>query len=162
MRWFLIVFSCLCACGVWANCDDKAYREFDFWLGDWQVYTPDGKLAGRNVITAAHNKCVIKERYTGLSGYKGESIGIYDVTRKLWHQTWVDNTGLLLQLEGNLQGNVMVLTGSDFDKEGNYLEERITWTPNEDGSVRQVWKTKMLDQKWQVIFDGLYIKKAEK
>ena len=162
MKWFLVAFSCLCACGVSAKCDDKAYREFDFWLGDWQVYTPDGKLAGRNIITADYNNCVIKERYTSVSGYQGESLGIYDITRKLWHQTWVDNTGLLLQLEGNLQGNVMVLTGSDFDKEGNYLEERITWTPNEDGSVRQVWKTKMLDQKWQVIFDGLYIKKAEK
>ncbi|TMO60333.1 hypothetical protein [Pseudoalteromonas aurantia] len=70
-----------------AKCEDKAYREFDFWLADWQVYTPDDKLAGRNFITADHNNCVIKERYTSVSGYQSERLGIYDITMKLWHQT---------------------------------------------------------------------------
>ncbi|MBQ4845367.1 hypothetical protein J8L98_20120 [Pseudoalteromonas sp. MMG013] len=159
MNWYVIAFSFFMSAQVYAKCVSEAYRHFDFWVGDWQVKTPDGKIAGRNVITIDYEGCVIKERYKGLSGYRGESVSLYDVTRNFWHQTWVDNTGLLLQLGGGLQGNKMVLTGTSFDREGNLLDERITWTPNADGTVRQVWRTRSQDQKWQTIFDGLYIKK---
>ena len=37
--------------GTSAACADPAYRQFDFWIGEWQVHTPDGKLAGTNRIT---------------------------------------------------------------------------------------------------------------
>ena len=33
-----------------AACDSSAFRQFDFWLGEWQVRTPDGKLVGTNRI----------------------------------------------------------------------------------------------------------------
>jgi hypothetical protein len=31
-------------------CSAPAYRQFDFWLGDWKVRRPDGKIAGANRI----------------------------------------------------------------------------------------------------------------
>ena len=40
-------------------CDDPAYRAFDFWLGEWQVHTPDGKLAGANRIEREYDGCVV-------------------------------------------------------------------------------------------------------
>jgi hypothetical protein len=33
-----------------AVCDSARYREFDFWIGRWEVRTPDGRIAGHNHI----------------------------------------------------------------------------------------------------------------
>ncbi|CAN5170593.1 hypothetical protein BH11PSE14_BH11PSE14_24070 [soil metagenome] len=44
-----------------------------------------------------------------------------------------------------------------FDKTGVVQRERITWTPNADGSVRQFWESSSDDGKrWTTAFDGLY------
>ena len=87
------------------------HRQFDFWLGEWEVRTPDGKLAGTNRITREYGGCVLHERYDTGRGYSGESLNVYDAPRKAWHQTWVDNGGLLLVLEGAFRANRMVLEG---------------------------------------------------
>ncbi|WP_265583832.1 hypothetical protein [Chitinimonas koreensis] len=81
-------------------CDSSAHRAFDFWLGEWQVHTPDGKLAGTNRISSEYNGCVLHERYDTGRGFSGESLNSYDAGRKVWHQTWVDTSGTLLLLEG--------------------------------------------------------------
>jgi hypothetical protein len=140
-----------------AACDPPEHRQFDFWVGDWQV-TADGKLAGTNQITREYDGCVIHERYTTPRGYAGESLNAWDAERKVWHQTWVDNSGTLLLLEGRLVGKEMVLEGAGVD-EGKAIKHRITWTPNADGSVRQHWETSGAGGQWKTVFDGTYRKK---
>ena len=49
-----------------------------------------------NRVTLEYGNCVIHEHYATGKGYSGESLNAYDSARRLWHQTWVDNTGLLL------------------------------------------------------------------
>ena len=44
-------------------------------------------------------------------GFSGESLNVYDPARKVWHQTWVDNSGTLLLIEGGVRGKDMVLEG---------------------------------------------------
>lgn len=141
---------------VQASCTDDAYRQFDFWLGDWQVYKPDGTPAGENRISREIGGCVLHERYRTTSGYEGESFNIYDASRGRWHQTWVDNGGLLLVLEGGLHGRDMVLEGDGHDAAGKPARQRITWTPNADGSVRQLWQSRTATGDWQTVFDGHY------
>lgn len=123
-------------------CDDEAYRDFDFWLGDWQVFTPDGKLAGNNRITVDFDQCVIREQYSTPRGYRGESLNIYNKSTSTWHQTWVDNTGLLLQLKGGIEDGSMVLEGKVVNADESITVHRITWTANPDNTVRQLWQTK--------------------
>ena len=65
-------------------CDGPAFRQFDFWLGEWQVHKPDGKLAGSNRITREYGGCVIHEHYSTKLGFSGESLNIYDASRKVW------------------------------------------------------------------------------
>jgi hypothetical protein len=44
-----------------------------------------------------------------------------------------------------------------YDPAGEAVVDRITWTPNEDGSVRQFCEISKDDgETWQVGFDGLY------
>ncbi len=139
--------------------DQPPQRSFDFWLGQWEVRTPDGKLAGTNQITSEYNGHVIHERYSTAGGYSGESLNIFDSSRKLWHQTWVDTQGTLLVLEGGFHDGKMVLEGQTVDSKGSTAKQRISWTPNADGSVRQLWESTDGNGKWSVVFDGLYKRK---
>jgi hypothetical protein len=139
-----------------ATCDGAAHRAFDFWLGSWEVFLPDGKQAGSNVIASEYNGCVVHERYSTPTGFAGESLNAYDVARKVWHQTWMDSTGTVLLLEGGLKGDAMVLEGRTLRKDGLPLQHRITWTPVSDGSVRQHWETRSGEAPWTTAFDGRY------
>ena len=144
-----------------APCDAAEHRGFDFWIGQWQVHTPDGKLAGHNRIEPGYGGCVLHERYEAArGGYRGESLNAYDAARKVWHQTWVDNGGLLLVLEGGLRDGAMVLEGRGTGRDGQPVRHRITWTPSPDGSVRQHWETATgADGPWRTSFDGRYTKR---
>jgi len=84
---------------------------------------------------------------------------MYDAARKVWHQTWVDDNGLVLELDGKWDGKNMVLEGLAPDAKGVLVKNRITWTLNADGSVRQLWEA--VDDKggWTTAFDGKYTKK---
>jgi hypothetical protein len=140
-------------------CESPEHRQFDFWLGQWEVRTPDGKLAGVNTIEREYDGCVVHERYANERGYKGESLNTYDAGRKVWHQTWVDNQGTLLLLEGSLQGASMVLQSETVGKDGRAVKHRITWTPSSAGSVRQHWESTNEQGQWATVFNGLYTHK---
>jgi hypothetical protein len=140
-------------------CDDAAYRAFDFWLGEWNVHTAAGKLAGTNRIEREYGGCVLHERYDTGKGYRGESLNIYDAPRKAWHQTWVDTDGTLLTLEGGPVAGAMVLEGRTTGADGAITRHRITWTPSADGSVRQLWESTDDKGAWTVAFDGRYTRK---
>ena len=138
------------------SCQAPEHRQFDFWVGDWRVTTPDGKHAGDNRIEKVLDGCALHESWQGASGGRGFSYNAYDRDRKVWHQTWVDRQGNLLLLEGGLRDGAMVLEGA----QGATLN-RITWTPNKDGSVRQHWEASADQGKtWQTAFDGLYRRKT--
>ena len=136
---FLFAASSASAQSPAAPCTAPAHRESDFWLGDWNVTGPKGALVGTNSINREYGGCVLHERYDTGRGYRGESLNIYDGPRRVWHQTWVDSSGLLLLLEGGLKDGEMVLEGSASSPDGRFTRHRITWTPNLDGSVRQLW-----------------------
>lgn len=144
-----------------APCSSAAHRAFDFWIGDWQVHAANGKLAGTNTISSAHGGCVLHERYQTPGNYSGESINIYDATRKVWHQTWADSTGLLLTLEGSFRDGKMVLEGKGVDGNGKPIQHRISWSANADGSVRQHWESTDAAGQWSTAFDGKYTRKVE-
>lgn len=142
-----------------AACDSEPHRQFDFWVGEWEVRTPDGKLAGVNRIEREYDGCVLHERYTTDRGFEGESLNSYSPGRQVWHQTWVDNQGTLLLLDGGLQGSSMVLEGETRAEDGQVTKHRISWTPNADGSVRQHWESTDAKGEWSTAFDGLYTRK---
>jgi hypothetical protein len=139
-----------------APCGTADHRAFDFWVGKWNVRTPDGKLVGTNRIEREYGGCVVHEHYDTNRGYSGESLNIYDAERKVWHQSWVDSDGTLLVLEGGLREGKMILEGQLVGANGIASKQRITWTPNKDGSVRQLWESTNAKGEWTVAFDGMY------
>jgi hypothetical protein len=143
-----------------APCTAPEHRAFDFWLGEWNVHGLKGGLAGTNSIRRQIGGCVLHERYDTGRGYSGESFNVYDATRQLWHQTWVDSSGLLLLLEGGIRDGKMVLEGQTVGADGKTTtRHRISWTPNPDGSVRQLWESTNAAGDWAVAFDGKYTRR---
>lgn len=139
------------------RCSAQEYRQFDFWVGEWEVRNPDGDLVGRNTVRRILGGCVLHESWTGTDGSTGESFNIYDARAGAWHQTWVDNSGLLLELNGELAGDAMVLRGELPAPDGGASLQRITWTPADDGSVRQLWERSTDGAaSWSTVFDGIY------
>ena len=138
-----------------APCSDDAYRQFDFWVGTWQVHA-NGKIAGTNTIAKAHGNCVLHEQYDTGAGFTGSSFSLYDRGSGRWHQTWVDSSGLLLRLDGAFVDGKMVLQGQTLDGDGKPLQHKISWIPNADGSVQQLWQSRSGDGDWTTAFDGLY------
>ena len=130
-------------------CTSASHRAFDFWLGEWEVTSPPRpKWVASSTITLSNDGCSIHESYATPGGYAGKSVNFFDATKSLWHQTWIDNQGVALYLEGNLSEGTMVLSDA-----GN----RVSWSLLPDKRVRQHWESTADGGKtWTTAFDGYY------
>ena len=140
----------------------EEFNQWDFWVGEWKVYSNDEKRAfqGSNRISKHHKNCLIMENWTSAQGGTGSSMNYYDPVEKQWRQLWVAG-GYSIDYTGGLDDNgAMVLNGKiNYYKQGKSFPFRGSWTPNEDGSVRQFFEQFDEEkQSWNVWFDGLYIK----
>ena len=144
-------------------CVAPEYRQFDYWLGDWNVFNEDGQKIGGNRIALEQGGCVLHEHWTDAQGGTGESFNMYDAPRGVWHQTWVAANGQLLLLEGGLKDGNMVLSGERPRRDGTgMIRDRISWIEQEDGSVHQVWDQSLDGGKtWQRGFLGIYRKSGD-
>jgi len=139
------------------------FDDFDFWLGEWNVYSNDEKrdLQGTNSITKHHQNCLIMENWTSLQGGTGRSMNYYDPVEHKWRQLWVAG-GYSIDYSGGLdESGAMVLTGKiNYYKTGKSQAFRGVWTPNGDGSVGQFFEQQDPETKeWTVWFDGLYLRR---
>jgi hypothetical protein len=142
-----------------AACSRPEHRQFDFWIGEWDVTLPDGRPAGVNRIRSIHGGCALREEWTGASGSSGTSLNAYDPVAGRWHQTWVDNDGLLLRLDGGMNGGTMELEGTTVGADGVRTLQRIRWTPlgGTPARVRQLWEASTDGGRtWRAVFDGVY------
>lgn len=139
------------------RCRGPEHREFDFWLGTWEVRGVEGGLLGHNEIRRVGGGCGLLEDWRGIGGVRGASINTYDSDRGKWTQRWV-GPGATLWLEGGLTDGEMVLAGRAprSTPDGDVLD-RITWTPLPDGRVRQVWDISTDGgENWRESFVGFY------
>lgn len=142
-------------------CTDE-YRQFDFWIGDWNVTDTTGKTLGTNSITQIQGDCGLQENWKGGQFFTGTSINYYDLTDSTWNQLWIDNQGSTLKLKGNFKGGKMILKGEPLQNlKGNWYYHQITWTKNEDGTVTQQWDMILQENKsiMGTLFYGIYKKK---
>ena len=140
-----------------APCASSEYRQFDFWIGDWMVTTPDGEVAGHNTIESIMDGCALRENWTGAKGNRGTSLNIYSARDGLWRQTWIDEQGTFLQIQGGLKDGSIEMEGEMIGRDGKPVTHRIAWTPRKDGTVQQLWSVSTDGgETWKVVFDGTY------
>lgn len=142
-------------------CVSPEHRQFDFWIGDWDVTLPNGDPAGFNRIEPILGGCALRENWKGTRGVSGTSYNAFDRRRGQWHQTWVDDGGSVVLLDGTFAGGKMVLSGESRDTAGARRLNRITWQETAPGAVRQLWEaSRDGGSTWNVLFDGRYKKRA--
>lgn len=145
---------------------DPRYREFDFWLGDWDVRpvgAPAGTPASRNTVTLEDSACVIMEHWSGAGGSTGQSFNLFDRTLGRWRQTWVDNSGGQHDYVGGLRGRDMVFEGTSPAPRGQQgrIPTRLTFFHISADSVRQFSEISAdSGRTWQPNYDFLYVRRT--
>ena len=95
---FLITFFLIKSLSAQKPCSRPEFRQFDFWLGEWEAFTPNGNKGGDSKISLILDSCVILEEWTSANTqqgliYTGKSFNSDNAASKQWQQTWTDNTG---------------------------------------------------------------------
>jgi hypothetical protein len=150
-----------------APCEDAEFRQFDFWLGDWDV-TPSGSetAAGTSHISKEMGGCVVWENWTsaGISGYFGKSYNTYNPNLHRWEQYWVDNAAGTMFFHGDLKDGVMDYWTDDVPQpNGDVLRRHLQFFNLGPDKVRQFsQRTKDGGKTWAVEYDLTYARRVGK
>jgi len=140
------------------------FRQWDFWVGRWQLESATGQLAGINHIQLQANGCYLLENWASArGGFNGQSLSFWDAPAEQWVQVWADSTGQNIVARGGLDdAGSIVLEGEFRPRTGKITGYRGTWTPLADGRVRQHLEQSTDEgQTWKTWFDGYYERIAD-
>ncbi len=166
---FSILFSVANAQNNKLPCSGPLYRQFDFWIGEWEAYAPTGKKGGDSKISLMLDSCTILEEWTstGLQNglrYAGKSYNMYNAAQKRWQQYWVDNTGSITQyFNGHYEDGKMIVQ-TDNEKVNDTLSQiqKMTFFNLGPDKVRQFGETSSDNGKtWVTSFDLEYRRKKD-
>ena len=125
---------------------DPLHRQFDFWLGEWNVTASGGPGGATNRITSGLDGCLVAESWTAANGVRGRSINAYDRDLRQWHQTWVSSQpGGHLRMAGGMEGDTMVMHGQRVTFAGAAMFDEYRWYVLPTGRVIQAWKLDIPD-----------------
>lgn len=105
------------------TCASAEHRQFDFWIGDWDVAIRArkgpgsdewGEGKGRQHIESILGGCAISENFTAdgpQQAWAGKSYSSWQPQLGKWRQTWVDDGGSYLVFTGGLEAGAMTLYG---------------------------------------------------
>jgi hypothetical protein len=145
-------------------CPAAGSRQFDFWVGKWDVIGKTGAHAATSIISSEMDGCLVMEDYVQDNGvYNGRSLSVYDPNTGHWYQTFVDDIiAGSYRLEGAFTGGSMVLSGSQpvYNFGTGTVQQRdvtVTWTPLDGGRVRQRFDVSTDGGPVATGFDGTYL-----
>lgn len=135
-------------------------REFDFWIGEWDVFAPGQNRAGSSVIQKVSNGCALLENWTG-GGGTGKSLNFYNASAGYWQQTWIGSAGGPVEFrEGKLEGNTLSFLARS-SAAGNPVVSRLSFTNLGPNRVRQhAEATTDNGATWTTSYDFQYLRKG--
>jgi tetratricopeptide (TPR) repeat protein len=140
-------------------CDGPEFRNFDFWVGEWDV-TATGSAVASSSIQKILNDCVILENYSSFSGYAGKSFNSYDPQKKEWQQYWIDSAGSSIEFHGKYADGQLVYESDSVNPDGTKIKRKMTFVKLSDNQVRQFSvQTKDGGKTWTPEYDLLYTRK---
>ncbi len=138
-------------------------HQFDFWLGDWDVYqTANLSIkTGFNRITRQAGGCIILESWESVGPHRGMSLNYFDPVTKTWKQKWAGSSQDITEFyEGKFENNAMQFKWDVRNPNGSVFPGRLTFTNLEPGKVRQHSEQSPDGGKtWQTVYDFTYIRR---
>ena len=139
-------------------------REFDFWIGDWDVYPTGGnQIVGSSKIEMEAGGCFILENWTAI-GFPntGKSMNFVDPATNKWKQVWVGSGGAVTEyINGVYKDSIMEFESSSNSPQGK-MKIRFRFFNQGANQVRQFQESSTDDGKtWAVAYDLTYIRKKK-
>lgn len=136
-------------------------RQFDFWLGSWDVFNPQGLQAGTSEIVSVSEGCGILEQWKNRGGTTGTSLNFYDAGTKKWYQYWMGATGVATRYEGEYRDGAMRYQSENV-RGGKKTLLRLTFFNVDVNTVRQFAEQSVDEGKtWTVSYDFKYVRKKK-
>jgi hypothetical protein len=140
-------------------CDKAEHRQFDFWVGEWDVLSQNEKIA-ESSIQQIIGDCVIYENYSQADRYMGKSFNFYDSHLRKWRQTWVDANGMVSEFAGEFKEGALRYEGESHFPDGRKAKRKMTFFNLGPDRVRQLSEISRDDGKtWTAHYDLLYVRK---
>ena len=133
--------------------------ELDFWLGDWDASWDGGR--GTNRLARILGGRVIHEQFAetptpGEPALHGESWSVFDVERRLWRQTWVDDQGSYLDLVGEVVDGCFAFVRAAPER-GPQVRQRMVFRDVTADGFRWTWEASPDDgATWAVRWEIAY------
>ncbi|MFW6084514.1 MAG: hypothetical protein ACODAA_04815, partial [Gemmatimonadota bacterium] len=146
-------------------CTGSEYRDFDFWVGEWNVFGTDDTFFGTNEVTSELDGCVVQEHWISGAGLRGRSLNAFDAETGMWHQDWVAQGTALqarLRTSGSFEDGTMELTGVRQPVLPFTFTDTWTWTEDPDGNVIQTGRIEVPEAGIDNSFTGVYKREARR
>jgi hypothetical protein len=134
------------------------HRQFDFWVGEWDVTDRDKKIATSSIQSIV-GSCIVFENYFDATGYTGKSFNFFDSTLGKWRQTWVDSSGHVSEFVGEYRDGAMRFEGETHRDDGRRVLRRMTVFNLGADRVRQYSEWSLDGKTWQAGYDYTYLRR---
>jgi hypothetical protein len=140
-------------------CSGSEFHQFDFWIGDWDLVvhartTPSGNkwadARGHQHVEAILGGCAIAEHFSADGPPKpwaGASYSAWQPQLARWRQTWVDDSGGYIALDGGIEHGVMTLYGEPRDVDGLHIQMRMVFRDVTADTLR--WEWQRTEDSWE-------------
>jgi len=133
-------------------------HRFDFWVGEWQVTTPDGHAVGSSSVQSMAGGCGLLENWTASNGTTGKSLNAFNPVAKQWQQYWVGQGGAVTEYRESEwhDASLSFIARPAASSPGQPIQ-RLTFTPVNDSTVRQHGElSKDGGSTWTTTYDFYY------
>jgi hypothetical protein len=139
---------------------DPRAREFDFWIGEWNVVDPAGNQVGSSRIERLLDGCAILENWTSGTGHGGKSLNLFHQQKGCWQQTWVDDQGGVVEFtDGRFADGAMRFRAKTARPDGTEVERKLSFFDLGKDKVRQLSEQSTDGKSWAVEYDFTYLRK---
>jgi hypothetical protein len=147
-----------------APCDTPPHHQFDFWLGDWQVFdASNNQLVAFDRVEKHSQGCIVQQNLTFITdlyrrpgvAYRLTGIGVNRFDGEGWLEMWADNQWGAIVLRGKPDANGSMVLTSIIPSRNRDL--RLVWEKLPDGSVRNLeYVAAAGSGKWEKYGDLIY------
>jgi Protein of unknown function (DUF1579) len=134
-----------------ASCDTAERHQLDFWVGRWDVVIqarakpgdPMATARGTNHVTKILGGCVVSEHFEADGPgppWAGRSYSQWFAPAKQWKQTWVDDQGGYIPLEGGVEHGDMTLYAPPRTKDGVTSQMRMVFSDVQPDHFKWRWE----------------------
>jgi hypothetical protein len=129
-----------------SRADAGPVRDFDFWLGEWDVSWGDGETGTSSVYSDFDDRVIVESFDSRPSSeVQGMSLSTFDEAAGVWRQAWVDSRGTFTVVSGSRTGDVMELrTETGPLRRARWHDvtaDSFTWTLERSSDGGASWET---------------------